>query len=208
MGTLQGEFDRCYAYQAAVRVALDAVKADWADVLAADATALASMPQDDWDAWLAALDHGFDDAHEPAGLDAAGQAAYVVDCEAIQRLACGIIRQRAVSIQSEAVERDRYVEAALQHLTAAKTAFLAGTTLDARWLINVLMGVHLGLCAGGSDAFEGADQTLFNAARNFARDNAARLLEVIDATADRPSDAHGLQIFREARERLVAFVTR
>jgi hypothetical protein len=206
MGTLQEEFDRCHAYQTIVQPALTAVRHDWRLALEADATALAAVPEDGWDAWLYALDHDFDATHEPGGLDAAGQDAYAEACADIRTRAITAIMQRAREIVWNAGRKASLVTQATARLTTARTAYQAGATLDARWLVDLLMGVHLGLLAGGADAFEGTAQTLFTAARNFARDNAAAMLEVIEATAERPSDAPGLQTFHDARARLIAFI--
>jgi len=207
MGTLQGEFDRCYTFQTLVGDALALVQTDWESVADADALDLSEQPEEDWDTWLEALDHGFVITRQPAGLDAGQLAAWQEECNAIKWRSHVVIRRKAREIRAGVSTKAALVASALVHLNLAKTAYLAGDTLDGRWLVDVLMGVHEGLEAGGASAFAaGADRTLYSAALNFARDNAAHLLEVIDATAERPSDAVGLQIFREARERLVAFL--
>lgn len=206
MGSLQEAFDRCFAYQTAVHDALSSVWDDWGDVVDAEAEALVDVSAEELPARLASVRYSFADDRRPAGLDAAARSNYDWECAAIRDSTLRKIARKVNEMAARSMEASSARDKALDLLSHADLARKSDDMLLGQWVLDVVMGVHLGMLGGGEKEFrEGPDREAFRSALAFVTNNATNILKVLDSTADCPSDAVGLQLYREARRRVMDF---
>lgn len=205
---LQQDLNAVTEYRGLVREALALVKSDWDGIVPTHAAALAALDPGEhgeaWDAYLAALTTTFQANREPAGLGATKRAAYRARCGVLEAKAKARMVHEARAILDATGSKAYHAAEALTLLQRA--AATSSTVLEGDWCVDLMLGVHHGFLAGGAKAFAvGVNRDLFKASRNLERNSSPAILAVIDEL-ERPSDAVGLQLWRDARARLVDYV--